>query len=440
MDKFGQAVCYPPPKRALRDEAKAAKDSLRYVHPCIDEQLLPSLFGDKINTVFTPQDTEKFTKTSSGYPMTPFIQLTPAINQEARINATFLQKIQSPNETKSWKPCSDWENPIFGWVVVNYADSSLQFFTGDGIFYTSLQFGGPTGTIKTKDWLPFNPPDKAETLVSDQLAALVKRMQKQDTGSDYLLALWDLIRRAIPTMPFPPSDYAQFANAIVGKPLALVNVGWSLELAQPPFWQQHTLANPPLRALLPGESDYLRSDAENDLKKTYEFHVKIGDADRPFDGVVAYWNSDNPISDKAESATHLEEIYTYFPADNFDGIRHNIVPGNYPPLKPYYLHPDAKDYAGGTGFAKAHTDQLTVKTILMDPYTPIHLYSGILPIKKLDLPPWSLRSAMKNMSKSTAACNTPPLMFLDSCLLHSWPVVDNERRSQTLRHQQAIAA
>jgi hypothetical protein len=96
-------------------------------------------------------------------------------------------------------------NAILG-IVVNYADSSLQFFTGEGIFYTALAFGGPKGTIETKKWLPFVPPDESEKrFVSSQLDALIKEMTGTG-GRDYLLALWDLIRRAIPTMPFTPSD------------------------------------------------------------------------------------------------------------------------------------------------------------------------------------------------------------------------------------------
>jgi hypothetical protein len=39
-----------------------------------------------------------------------------------------------------------------------------------------------------------------------------------------------------------------------------------------------------------------------------------------------------------------------------------------------------------------------VKTLLIDPYTPLHLYSAILPIKSLKLPGWSLEGAMRNMS------------------------------------------
>jgi hypothetical protein len=85
-----------------------------FIHPCLSEQLIPSLLDHTLNTVYTPQEThDQATKT--GYPMTPFIQLTPAINQEARINAVFVEKF-SGSSKKPWKPCSDWENPIFGCI------------------------------------------------------------------------------------------------------------------------------------------------------------------------------------------------------------------------------------------------------------------------------------------------------------------------------------
>lgn len=165
-------------------------------------------------------------------------------------------------------------------VIVNYADSSLQFFTGEGIFYTALAYGGPTGIIESNTFLPFEPPANAESLVSPQLDAFIHEMTAGGAaGRNYFHALWDLIRRAIPSMPFPPSDYAQYANAIVGKPLALVNVGWSLELAQPPFWPQHTLPSP---GIVPDNAtiDPLRQ-AASDYLTTYPFHVKIGDVSHP---------------------------------------------------------------------------------------------------------------------------------------------------------------
>ena len=137
-----------------------------------------------------------------------------------------------------------------------------------------MEFGGPTGTIQTRNFLPFDPPLQSNSLVSDQLLALIQKM-KGENGQAYFLALWNLIEQAIVTMPFPPSDYAAYANAIVGKPLALVNAGWSLELAQPPYWPQHTLPAPPVL----GSSDNidpLRVTAMKNLS-AYQFPIKIGD-------------------------------------------------------------------------------------------------------------------------------------------------------------------
>ncbi|KAF1950576.1 hypothetical protein CC80DRAFT_496806 [Byssothecium circinans] len=388
VDKFGQAI--PLPITGAPDRPNRVSNPSKtpdFIHPCLSEQLIPSLLDGELNTVYTTKQTQDMA-TSSGYPMTPFAQLTPAINQEARINASFLLAPDAKKKT-TWKICSDWENPIFGWVLVNYADSALQFFTGEGIFYTALVFGGPKGTVETKKWLPFEPPDQADAMVSQQLDDLIKKMTG-DNGNKYLLAMWDLIRRAIPSMPFPPSDYAQYANAIVGKPLALVNVGWSLELAQPPWWPQHTLPAPP--EIPSGATiDPLRTDAAEFLTR-YPFPVKIGDADRPFDGVVAYWD--------ATDSDPFKTIHTYFPDPKTDdGIRLNITSDKFPQLNPYFLDPEPfAESTNKSGYTTAQTAKLMKKVVLVDPYTPIHLYSSILPIKSLQLPAWTLQGAMKNMT------------------------------------------
>jgi len=271
-----------------------------------------------------------------------------------------------------------------------------------------MEFGGPTGTIQPQAWRPFDPPTGSDTKVSQQLVSLINKM-KGDDGAAYLLALWDTIVAATPSTPYPPSEYAVYANAIVGKPLALVNVGWSLELAQPPYWEQHTM--PPPRAnpdpTKPG-LDPLRQDAL-DVMAQYHFKLKIGDvsfytyvqdmvdhmlqAERPFDGLVAYWDGDTP-------ATDFSNMWTYFPGPE-DGTkgdpRQYIEPGSFPTLTPYFINPE--DTLAGASFVDAHTAEMRVKTVLMDPYTPVHAYTGILPIKSLQLAGWTIQQALKNMSE-----------------------------------------
>ena len=275
VDKFGQAVCCPPTQRTPYTPSKTPQ----FVNPCLADQLLPTIDDHKLNIVYNPDKPDA--PSHSGYPMSPFIQLTPTINQDARINACFVQK---DNDAKGnftqWRPSTAWENPIIGWIVVNYADSGLQFFTTEGVFYTSVRFGGPTGVIKPRhDWLPFSQPPRLSSTVpvSDQLVALVNVLSdtsKQSTAAQYLLSLWKTIETAIQTMPFAPSAYSGTANAIVGKPLALVNVGWSLELAQPPLWPQHTLPAPDV--VIEGHEDPLRAEAKREMSN-YKFKIKLGD-------------------------------------------------------------------------------------------------------------------------------------------------------------------
>ncbi|KAK5455897.1 hypothetical protein LTS15_005215 [Exophiala xenobiotica] len=402
VDKFGQTISCPLPQETPGQRTRKPKPgelpaTPSFIHPCLSQQLLPSLLDNTLNTVYTPTETED-KNTNTDYPMTPFMQLTPAINQEARINATFVNKLGNGSK-KPWKPCNDWEVPIFGWIIVNYADSSLQFFTGDGTFYTALMYGGPTGTIETNRFLPFEQPATANDASPQrkQLDDLIAKLTSVNSQSkEYFHALWDLIVKATPTMPFPPSDYAKYANSIVGKPLALVNVGWSLELAQPPLWAQHMLPEPPYVAF--GEKDPVRLHAFDYLTKR-PFKVKIGDADRPFDGVCAYW--------EAEAEDPYKDIYTYFlDRKNPDSIRKDIVPESYPHLNPYYLDP--QDFMAKSTFDAAHIQQLLVKTLLIDPYTPLHLYSGILPTRSLQLPAWTMQKAMKNM---TAFFTMGPLLI-----------------------------
>jgi hypothetical protein len=316
------------------------------------------------------------------WPLCRFMQLTPAINQNARLNATFLNKSSTPgfpywNETENDKP----ESPVIGWIVINYADGGLQFFRADGTFYREVRVGGPNNAVLNAKWLPFDPPTGLQT-GDIQLDGLIGRIADQDDQGKFLKSLFHMINGAIQTMPFTPTEYAGYANALVGKPLALVNVGFSLELAIPALTAQNTLGNTPVD--------------EQALLSSYEFPVKIGDADRPFDGVVGYFDTDNVV----DGHTTWKTIYTYFPdpknADFQMSDSSNLL------LSPNYVDPVNLTATGSStkyqSYRQARTAQYQIKTILVDPYTPIHAYSPILPITTLSLPPWTIQQAMNRMT------------------------------------------
>lgn len=405
VDKFGQAISLPFQKRRRVREVNPPPVA---VHPCLSDYLTPDVVNTRVNdnrgtlnTVF-PIDSQ--TVGDGKWPQCPFAQLTPSINQEARINGSFLKR---DTNTSPWREVTDYEPPIWGWIIINYADNGLQFFLGDGRFYREIRRGGVQGTNLSTKWLPYGPPDASDDPAHDPFSGsnspeiaqmdelidlFVGSSDPNDTASLYLLAFANMINEAIKNMPFPPSSYAGFANAIVGKPLALVNVGWSIELAAPPI-----------------EPQFQSDDLSTDRAKwgdgepgilDYNFPLKIGDKDRNFDGVVGYYNSDNSAKPSASSSpTNWSKLFTYFvpaeiPPPKTAPSFANLDPANFLSLKPYYIDPEPSITPSIT---VARCSKYTVTSLLMDPYTPIHGYSPILPTKKLTLPSWTVQSAMDKM-------------------------------------------
>jgi hypothetical protein len=239
------------------------------------------------------------------------------------------------------------------------------------------------GTVGTTKWLPFDPPPASDPKTGNiQLDGLIGKLtDSHQKDGNYLLGFADMINGCIQNMPYPPSDYAQFANAIVGKPLALVNVGFSLELAAPAITAQNTLGERPV-------------NEEEDLA-SYEFPIKIGDFERPFDGVLGYYNAYEMGTPKY-GQTDLTELFSYFvrtPLTDQNAKITPIDPPNFPILKPWYIHPESLD-----DMLTARTLKLQIKTLIIDPYTPMHVYSPILPVKALSLPKWTIQSAFKGMT------------------------------------------
>ncbi|KAK3329195.1 hypothetical protein B0H66DRAFT_579087 [Apodospora peruviana] len=406
VDKFGQAVCVPTPRprrRAPLDKPSAG------IYPCLSDYLTPDVRNGMLNTIFDIPGAAIGSSNPGAdgagagkWPLCQYMQLTPAINQDARINTSFVVREEDDKAPSPWRAVSDYEQPIWGWIVVNYADRGLQFFLKDGTFYQEVRLGGANGTNTSVKYIPFKPPPMPNTNdpANKQLDELIALFNRDPA---YLQAFADMINGAIKTMPFPPSDYAAFANAIVGKPLALVNLGMSLELASPAIIAQNTLGkakhrDDPAFANNPDIGAGYQADLES-----YSFPVKIGAATRSFDGVVGYFDSDNSSpSSSPRGKTDWNTLYTYFmpPEKDMSPSLANLIkpiePATFPSLNPYYIHPNR--LPTGVDMARAAAAKWTVKSVLVDPYTPLHVYSPILPTATHKLPSWTVESALKKMS------------------------------------------
>ena len=396
IDKFGQGICLPAinRRRVHQPHPPDAK-----IYPCLSDYLAPDVIKVKpddktgiLNTVFATPDPA----VDGQWPLCQFIQLTPSINQDARINASFLtQDTVAKGNYTPWREINDYESPIWGWLIIDYADNGLQFFRGDGTFYREIRKGGVQGANVSAKWLPNDPPKEGlepTDAGTDQLDQLLKQLsQPTDKDGSYLQAFFNMINGAIQNMPFPPSSYSGYANAIVGKPLALVNVGWSIELAEPPIRPQYNSFDK--------RPDEWQAELDRYKLEGYGFKLKVGDHERNYDGVVGYYLSSNddapsPTAPTPQPKTTWDKLYTYFLPEKPHANVTEIVPDIYPPLSPYYINPEP-DVTPNMTSAKAR--KYTVTSVLMDPYTPIHGYSPILPTKSLTLPPWTVQTAMDKM-------------------------------------------
>jgi hypothetical protein len=194
----------------------------------------------------------------------------------------------------------------------------------------------------------------------------------------YLQAFFYMINQSVDLSPHAPPDYSNYLTSIVGKPLALVNTRWSLELSTPALLPQQTIGSPLINP--------------NGKLEKYEIPVKFGDASRPFDGLVAYWdiNKDNGVTD-------FSTIHTYFTDQLFPNntdprqlISETSLGGFGPPLIP--------TWAGSSVPFDEANENFRLAAMLVDPFTPIHAYTPILPIISLTLPSWAIQAACQNMT------------------------------------------
>lgn len=368
IDKFGQTLVGIDPQ--------PRKEGPPPMYPCISDFFEPQLVGDEANTVV---------KNKEGF--CEYIQIPPQINQNCRLNAEFVKRNEKNDKerTAHWRPASEWENPIWGWVVTNYADYSLQFFLQNGTFYREVRLGGPKGVLEEPKWVPFIPPaSKDENKSPDriQFDALVERMGDKD----YLKEFWKMVVKALSSLPPAPSSYAQYLTAIVGKPLALVNMGWSLELDQQPLENQSTYSK--------------KKDPLMRLQE-YELQVKLGDKEREYDGLVAYFDSANPDEPTTGKELDLETIHTYFTDPDSTKPLEEITTKHYPTFKPFWQSPlsDAEDQRVDPAvYDDQRNKKMKIFGALVDPFTAVHAYSSFLPARALQLAPWTWQDAMNRMT------------------------------------------
>jgi hypothetical protein len=184
---------------------------------------------------------------------------------------------------------TEWDNPIWGWLVFNYLDNAIQFFLEDGTSYREVRLRHEDQIAKPGKWLPFKNTDTL-TETTKQVHHFIKQIADSPSC---LKAVMYMISDAMNHSAAAPTAYSQFLNSIVGRPLALVNMAWSLELGTDEYTNQSGLVdNDPLWYLL---DETIKKSRRRD-GELYTFPLKLGDKSRAYDGLVGYFRLSPPIN------------------------------------------------------------------------------------------------------------------------------------------------
>ncbi|KAM7183888.1 hypothetical protein V8F20_012449 [Naviculisporaceae sp. PSN 640] len=445
IDKFGRAICVLDPSPTKKGRLHVAP-CLSDIYTCQTLNAPPTRASSSQPLLTeTPQTQTGRTPPPPPVPNTvyhdmpppacEFAQIPPSINQPARMNLVFCKP--DPEHPTQWKPMNDWETPAYGWVVMNYADYGMQFFTSDGTFYRELRFGGPNGFVESPPWAPYGRPPTPPQLT--QLDMVINALTASGSPG-YLQAFYNMITLAFGEMKPADSSYAQYVNSITGRPLALVNIGMSLELAAYELsnesnvdgYQYNTLLprhNTPSTAAVPSPTATAAHDQTSATPPTpvqYSFPLQLGDQQRSYDGLVAFWKppkSPSPTSSTPplEASFDYQNLYTFWPDTKTSPSVHPIDPSTLK-LEPFIsppdiLQPDNKTYklVDPATQQLARNAALRVVSALIDPFQDIHAFCATLPTVSIKLPRWATEAALNKMTAffhvGPVLLTTPPPGF-----------------------------
>lgn len=284
------------------------------------------------------------------------IALRPRLVQPARLGFRWRSAVDDQQQMNS-HPAS---SPVIGWLVANHLDDSLALFDAAGEAWGSLNLHGPVWQGAPGPSLTQAPEQRAGNPHLRGFVSAMRAATQRDPA--HLRAFLDAIEAMCDHVL--PHNLAQRVDlsVLMGRPLALVRASLELELFGPP-----ALAQGPLEF-----RHWLASGERADRGiATLKFPVCLGHKGDLNDGLIGYFIDQHSTDD----------TYAKFYVEAFDG-------------------PD------GHGVCAPGFDQLSVcagapqrlVTMLIDPRAPVHAATGILPVKKIEIPAAMIDTAVGRLT------------------------------------------
>jgi hypothetical protein len=272
-----------------------------------------------------------------------FLQFPPRFAQPLRLLFDWVPAENPPGTF----PVS---SPVCGWVIPNHLDQNLIFYDGSGAPLGALQktlrvtAAGGTGGIPDRDeraffWLPMpGTSQQPEGIHNPHLRRFVQFLEGMgaDTGDRF----WDLLDDALARTDPGEPEHDPILSVLLGRPLALVQASLRLELEGLPATDQSM-------------AKIGKADTGGFTK--VKFPLRLGEASDDRDGLVGFFKDDSNAG-------------------------------------PFYAAAGAKGTAsnGVIEYEDVHhlldCETPVRLTLLMDPRTMVHVTTGILPKRSVELP------------------------------------------------------
>lgn len=292
------------------------------------------------------------------------VQLPPRLVQAARVNFRWLAAMDDVDEVNTHSATT----PICGWIMPNILDNSLMIYDSEGHGLGSLNNGGwhplpgDTGNIRIDDISDKHLRQMLNYLSPPQDASLVNPEEDEATFLDDFRAA---LLTALDNID-PASAHQHHSQALlVGRPIALVRAKLNLELKGLPAIHHGW------RSL---ESDMQGDTRETNQFGTVKFPIRLGEYKQLNDGLVGYWkektngNYEDDIFYSLQSEQENEYIKT-----------HDSAPFN---------------------LTQSLDDLEQTVVLLLDPRGKVHVTTGILPTKAIEIPPYHFSEALRNIEVS----------------------------------------
>ncbi len=289
-----------------------------------------------------------------------WVFLPPRLVQPSRLNFRWLSADSGEQEANN--PVT---TPICGWLLPNNLDKSLMVYDGSGNALGSVNQQAKWNSAPGTDIVV-----QSDEISNLYLRKIVERLtiQTNDTGviiqrkQDFIRNFISVINTALANIE--PESFAQHQELalLMGSPIAIVRTSLNLELQGLPNihhgWNEF-------------RQDLQRQERDTDEVTCVKFPMRIGEYQQLNDGVIGYWqeNQDGSLSNAF-----------YAPQSDHSQDQQIIT------------HPSDKLI-----FWQALADAPQNFTLLIEPRGKVHITSGILPTKFIDLPPSYYTEALKNI-------------------------------------------